>query len=29
MHRFALGAELDAKFIDHVVDDIILPLLTK
>jgi AcrR family transcriptional regulator len=29
MHRFAFGAELDAKFIDHVVDDIILPLLDR
>jgi AcrR family transcriptional regulator len=29
MHRFALGGELDAAFIDHLVDDIILPLLQR
>jgi AcrR family transcriptional regulator len=29
MRRFALGAELDASYIDHVVDDVILPALQK
>jgi AcrR family transcriptional regulator len=29
MHRFAWGGPLDAAFIDHLVDDIILPLLTR
>jgi AcrR family transcriptional regulator len=29
MHRFAFGGSLDAPFIDHLVDDIILPLLTR
>jgi AcrR family transcriptional regulator len=28
MHSFALGDPLDAQFIGHLVDDIILPLLT-
>ena len=28
MHGFALGEPLDEAFIDHLVDDIILPLLT-
>jgi AcrR family transcriptional regulator len=27
MRRFALGEPLDSEFIDHLVDDIILPLL--
>ena len=29
MHSFALGGPLDAAFIDHLVDDIILPLLKR
>ena len=29
MHSFALGGPLDAQFIDHLVDDIILPLLRR
>jgi AcrR family transcriptional regulator len=29
MHCFALGADLDGAFIAHLVDDIILPLLTR
>ena len=29
MHGFALGEPLDAAFIDHLVDDIMLPLLTR
>jgi AcrR family transcriptional regulator len=29
MHSFALGGPLDAQFIDHIVDDIVLPLLTR
>jgi AcrR family transcriptional regulator len=29
MHSFALGGPLDAAFIDHLVDDIILPLLRR
>ena len=29
MHSFAFGASLDAPFLDHVVDDIILPLLKR
>ena len=29
MHSFARGGPLDAQFIDHLVDDIILPLLTR
>jgi AcrR family transcriptional regulator len=29
MHHFAMGAPLDATFIDHVVDDIIIPLLRR
>jgi AcrR family transcriptional regulator len=29
MRRFALGEPLDQAFIDHLVDDIILPLLTR
>jgi AcrR family transcriptional regulator len=29
MHSFALGGSLDAGFIDHLVDDIILPLLRR
>lgn len=28
MHSFVRGGPLDAQFIDHLVDDIILPLLT-
>jgi AcrR family transcriptional regulator len=28
MHSFARGDPLDAAFVDHLVDDIILPLLT-
>jgi hypothetical protein len=27
MRAFALGEPLDAEFIDHLTDDIILPLL--
>ena len=29
MHSFARGGPLDAAFIDHLVDDIILPLLQR
>ncbi|MEU8812954.1 TetR/AcrR family transcriptional regulator [Actinoplanes sp. NPDC048796] len=29
MRRFALGEPLDQAFIDHLVDDIVLPLLTR
>jgi AcrR family transcriptional regulator len=29
MHGFARGQPLDAQYIDHVVDDILLPLLTR
>ncbi|MFK3978860.1 TetR/AcrR family transcriptional regulator [Micromonospora sp. NPDC050397] len=29
MRRFALGEPVDEAFIDHLVDDIILPLLTR
>lgn len=29
MHSFAQGEPLDAKYIDHLVDDILLPLLTR
>jgi hypothetical protein len=29
MHSFAMGEPLDAKYIDHLVDDILLPLLTR
>jgi AcrR family transcriptional regulator len=29
MRRFALGEPLDAAFLDHLVDDIVLPLLTR
>jgi AcrR family transcriptional regulator len=29
IHSFAFGASLDAPFLDHVVDDIILPLLKR
>jgi AcrR family transcriptional regulator len=29
MHGFAFGLPLDPPFIDHLVDDIILPLLTR
>lgn len=29
MRRFALGEPLDEPFLDHLVDDIILPLLTR
>jgi AcrR family transcriptional regulator len=29
MHSFAQGAPLDAPYIEHVVDDIIVPLLTR
>jgi AcrR family transcriptional regulator len=29
MHHFAMGRPLDATFLDHVVDDIILPLLKR
>jgi AcrR family transcriptional regulator len=29
MHSFAWGEPLDAKYIDHLVDDILLPLLTR
>jgi len=29
MHHFAHGKPLDAQFIDHVVDDIVLPLLRR
>ena len=29
MRRFALGEPLDQAFLDHLVDDIILPLLTR
>jgi AcrR family transcriptional regulator len=29
MHSFALGGPLDSAFIDHLVDDIILPLLQR
>jgi AcrR family transcriptional regulator len=29
MHSFAFGEPLDAKYIDHLVDDILLPLLIR
>lgn len=29
MHRFALGEPLDGPFIDHLVDDVLMPLLTR
>jgi AcrR family transcriptional regulator len=29
MHHFAMGLPLDATFLDHMVDDIILPLLKR
>jgi hypothetical protein len=29
MHSFARGEPLDAQFIDHLVDDILLPVLTR
>jgi AcrR family transcriptional regulator len=29
MHHFAMGLPLDAAFLDHVLDDIILPLLKR
>jgi hypothetical protein len=29
MHIFARGGPFDAQFIDHVVDDIIIPLLKR
>lgn len=29
MRSFALGLPLDARFIEHLVDDIVLPLLTR
>jgi hypothetical protein len=29
MHVFARGGPVDATFIDHVVDDIIIPLLKR
>ncbi|WP_127503284.1 TetR/AcrR family transcriptional regulator [Actinoplanes solisilvae] len=29
MRRFALGEPLDEPFLDHLVDDIVLPLLTR
>jgi AcrR family transcriptional regulator len=29
MHRFARGEPLDATFIDHLVDEVLMPLLTR
>jgi hypothetical protein len=29
MHAFAFGRPLDDAFIEHLADDIILPLLTR
>ncbi len=29
MHRFARGEPLDGPFIDHLVDDVLMPLLTR
>jgi len=29
MRLFALGEPLDQEFLDHLVDDIVLPLLTR